>query len=175
MITRRSTSRFLLCLCSPLETSFLGVTLRNSFTLIATIDIALALVTSAALFGLAPRYLLLDEHKPTVDLWLLVTALPFAVLGLVGMMQRHRAKVDLYSYYKHFELFVVIILTLRAVFHASQWDYLWVAYAFYAARVVIDFYMLLVVWSCATHLANGREELVLHGPAETTHLLKDSP
>ena len=174
MITRRSTSKFLFCLFHPLDSCFLGVTLRNGVTVVGALDVALALVTSAALLGLAPRCLLLDEHKPTVDLWLLVTALPFAVLGLLGITQLHRAKVDLYSYYKHFEYVAVIILTCRAVFHADLWDYPWVAYAFYASRLVIDFYMLLIVWSCSTRMANGQEDLVLCGPSEATHLLKDS-
>ena len=174
MITRRSTSKFFFCLFHPLDSCFLGLTLRNGLTVVGAIDVALALVTSAVLWGLVPHYLLLDEHKPTLDLWLLVTALPFAVLGLLGVTQLHRAKVELYSYYKHFEYVAVLILTCRAVFLADLWDYAWVAYAFYASRLVIDFYMLLLVWSCATRMANGQDDLVLHGPSEATHLLKDS-
>lgn len=139
--------------------------------LAACVDLGIALIAAAALLSLLPAYLLIDVHKPTIDAGLLILALPFALIGLSGLNEMRRAKVELYCYFKYFEFCAVCLLSIRAAMRlAEKWDHSWVAYTFYACRVLLDFYVLFIVWSCSTRMRLGEVSLVTRKAEESTPL-----
>lgn len=173
MISRRSTARFFLCFCHPCDGFFFCFTLRTGVILSSTIDIVLGLISISRLLNLTPNSLLIDPVKPILDLYLLVLSVPFGFLGLIGILQMHRAKVTMYSGYKHLEWLGIVVLTVIEGGSAGEWPCVYFAWVFYVGRVVLDLYLLYAIWSCSSHLSHGHEELILQGSTENTRLLTE--
>jgi len=155
MISRRETAR-LLCCFTPLQCcGFRTFSLRLGVVVWTICDLVWGGTALAqALHALPAAFLL---HKSNFELGLQAFALPFALLGLLGALSVHRAKLDVYCCFKRVELMLVLGI---CVCEASQltegtWETVCSFLFFASLRLILDFYGTYITWSSVVKLRSS--------------------
>jgi hypothetical protein len=107
-------------------------------------------------------------QRSDFELGLLISALPFALLGLLGALSVHRAKLDVYSSYKRLELWIVLIICLceMARVREDRWEVVFSFLFFACLRLLWDFYGMYIAWSSVIKLrSSGTFGLEMRGKA----------
>lgn len=109
----------------------------------------LALIQVLSLF---PSHVHLQ--KSHFELGLLISALPFSVMGLLGGASVHRAKLDIYSAFKRLEFAVILGLCVweTSLHLNSSWETACSFLFFAGLRLAVDFYGTYVAWSSSIRL-----------------------
>lgn len=168
MIARRETAR-LLCCFTPLQCcGFRMFSLRLGVVIWTLCDLLLGCTALAQAWSLLPAPIHLQ--KSNIELGLLISALPFAFLGLLGALSVHRAKLDVYCCFKRLELMLVVGI---CVCEASQlredtWETVCSFLFFASFRLILDFYGTYIAWSsviklrsCGSFLTAGKASIEL--------------
>ena len=148
MISRRETARLLCCL-RPLQ----SCRLRLGVVVWTLCDLLWGIAALVQTTSLLPS----PFQRSDFELGLLISALPFALLGLFGALSGHRAKLDVYSSYKRLELLLVLIICLceMARVREDTWDVVFSFLFFACWRLLWDFSGMYIAWSSVVKLRSS--------------------
>lgn len=155
MIRRRETAR-LLCCFTPLQyCGFRTFSLRLGVLIWSVCDLIGGFTALGQVLGLLPAHVHLQ--KSYFELGLLISALPFAFLGFLGVLSIHRAKLDLYSSFKRLELLLILGICIWETSHHldDSWETACSFLFFAFLRLGVDFYGTYVAWSSSVKLRSS--------------------
>lgn len=176
MIRRRETAR-LLCCFTPLQyCCFRTFSLRLGVLIWTVCDLIGGFTALVQLCHLLPPHVHLQ--KSDFELGLLVSAIPFAFLGLLGILSIHRAKLHIYSTFKRLELLLILGICIWETSHHldDTWETACSFLFFAFLRLGVDFYGTYVAWSSVVKLRSSgslEADLELKGGSELTDVTND--
>lgn len=94
-----------------------------------------------------------------------LVAVPFAVIGLIGIRSVQQPKLHIYSVYKQWEIPALIaIMVLHDLVFCEDFECNQVVFfLFISLRVLFNLYFTHIVWSADLRLQHNETVLVLHG------------
>lgn len=163
--SRSAEPRFLCFLSKPSETVLCGLmSLHTAVNLVIAVDILLALlyVLESVMLILLNGLIASEFVEITVSLvanCVSILAMPFAVVGLMGLRQGDWDKFHVYFLYKAFETcFVSIYSPATSYLYCDDTGYLCEVVTLLAVlfqKVLVDIYFTYIIWSADQLLKDG--------------------
>ena len=165
MDARQAEPRFLALLAKPTERVLCGLmSLHTAASWIVTFDIVLALLYTLESVMLILLNGLIASKFVEITVSLIgncvsILALPFAVVGLVGLRQGEWAKFHIYFLYKCFEtVFISIYSPATSSLYCTDSSYICevvTLLTILCQKVAVDIYFTYVIWSADYQLKSG--------------------
>lgn len=175
--------KFLNCLGKPYKSAFEILTLKSGVILLSIVDIIIAVFAifyiSSNLHTLRPHNRIhINESIRLLMGFLNVLNIPFALIGLKGIIEFDKKLLSLYCKFEIFELFAeafldILSLEVTVFRHGNFHSRLFMAkLIIFLFLNVFSFVSTKIIWSTCVLIENGSTELVLYGEDAVKFLRK---